>query len=247
MPCMSCGEKPKNTAKDFTKAVIKINNPEELVLLRKVVVPASMGTEEQIPVEPGRYFNVILEYEANNHLYIYSSDGIPTDMTANISELEKAIKELGIELDEEELARIAADEALEQEIEDLRNSPDVVDIVADYAELEAYDTSTLGDKDVIRVLTDETHDDESTYYRWDKPNEQWIFIGAVEGYYTKAQTDALLDTKQNVLTAGANIQINDNTISATDTTYTAGTGLTLVSTQFNVNTINSTDWSNLWQ
>ena len=33
MVCESCGEKPKNTAKDFTKAVIEINNPEALVLL----------------------------------------------------------------------------------------------------------------------------------------------------------------------------------------------------------------------
>lgn len=229
MVCTSCGgAKPKCTSRDFTKAVIEIDNPEALVLLRKVVVPASMGTEENYPPVVGKYSNVILQYEANNHLYIYSSDGIPTDMTANISEIEKAIEDLGIELGEETLARIAADEALEQEIEDLRNSPDVVDIVANYAELEAYDTSTLGDKDVIRVLTDETHDDESTYYRWNKPNSQWVFIGAVEGYYTKAQTDALLNTKQNVLTEGAGIDI-----SAADV--------------ISVNTINTTDWSNLWQ
>lgn len=238
MACHSCGEKPKCniTNNGFTKAVIKIDNPESLVLLRKVVVPASMGTEEKYPVEVGKYSNVLLEYEANNHIYIYSSDGIPTNMTANISELEKALEELGVELGEETVARIAADEALEQEIEDLRNSPDVVDIVANYAELEAYDTSTLGDKDVIRVLTDETHDDESTYYRWDKPNSQWVFIGAVEGYYTKAQTDTLLATKQNVLTPGTNIQIVEDTISATDTTYTAGNGLSLEGTEFSADT-----------
>jgi hypothetical protein len=218
---MSCGEKPKNTAKDFTKAVIKIDNPESLVLLRKITVPASMGTEEQFPPEVGKYFNVILQYEANDHIYIYSSDGIPTNTTANIEQLEKA---LATETED----RIAADQAIEQEIEDLRNSPDVVDIVATYADLVAYDTSTLGNKDVIRVLTDETHDDESTYYRWDKPNQQWIFIGAVEGYYTKDQTDTLLQAKQDVLTEGAGITINSENV-------------------IGVNTINSTDWSNLWQ
>lgn len=236
MPCMSCGEKPKNTAKDFTKAVIKIDNPESLVLLRKIVIPASMGTEEDVPVEPGRYFNVILEYEANRHVYIYSSDGIPTNISANIEALEEAIEELGIELEQEVLDRETADAAIEQEIEELRNSPDVVDIVGTYAELQAYDTSKLGNNDIVRVLADETHENESTYYRWDKTNSQWIFIGAVEGYYTKAQTDNLLSAKQNSLTPGANIQIVNDTISATDTTYTAGSGLNLSGTEFSVDT-----------
>lgn len=236
MPCMSCGEKPKNTARGFTKAVIKIDNPEELVLLRKVVIPTSMGTEEQVPVEPGRYFNVLLEYEANGHLYLYSSDGIPTEITANITEIERALARLDTKIDAETENREIADNAIEQEIEELRNSPDVVDIVATYAALQAYDTSSLGNNDVVRVLTDETHDNESTYYRWDKPNSQWIFIGAVEGYYTKAQTDNLLAAKQNVLTPGANIQIVEDTISATDTTYTAGNGLSLNGTEFSADT-----------
>lgn len=46
--------------------------------------------------------------------------------------------------------------------------------------------------------------------------------------YTKTETDTLLDGKQDTLTAGANIQIaQDGTISATDTTYTAGAGVTI--------------------
>ena len=144
------------------------------------------------------------------------------------------IDDLETGLADETTAREAADAAIEEEIEHLRNNPDVVDIVATYADLVAYDTSELGDKDVIRVLTDETHDDESTYYRWDKPNQEWEFIGAVEGYYTKDQTDALLDDKQDVLTAGDNISIVDDTISAVDTTYTAGNGLDLTGTEFSV-------------
>lgn len=79
MTCETCGEHhKKNTAKDFTKAVIEIDNPETLVLLRKVVIPASMGTEEQVPPAIGKYKNVILQYESNDHVYLYSSDGIPT-------------------------------------------------------------------------------------------------------------------------------------------------------------------------
>ena len=213
MGCKSCGEKPKCAAKGFPSAVIEINNPEKLTLLRKVVIPLSMGTEEAVPPAVGKYRNVILKYESNGHIYIYSSDGIPTFLEVEIpEEIWNRIKDL-----EDGLAE------LEQEFEDFKNSPDVVDIVADYAELQAYDTSTLGDKDIIRVLRDETHDGESAYYRWDKPNSQWIFIGTVGDYYTKAQTDILLNEKQDELTAGDNIAIEDESgalvISATDTTY----------------------------
>lgn len=41
--------------------------------------------------------------------------------------------------------------------------------------------------------------------------------------YTKTETDTLLSGKQGTLTAGANVQINGNTISATDTTYSEAT------------------------
>mgnify|MGYP003300417121 CR=1 FL=1 len=170
MVCESCGEKPKNTAKDFTKAVIEINNPEALVLLRKVVIPTSMGDEESVPPAIGKYRNVLLQYEANDHIYLYSSDGIPTAITANIpQEVLDSIAELEGE---------TAD--LQQQIDDLKNSPDVVDIVDTYADLQAYDTSHLGDKDIIRVLTDETHDGASSYYRWDKQTETWTYVGSIQ-------------------------------------------------------------------
>ena len=212
MVCKSCGEKPKNTAKDFTKAVIEINNPEALVLLRKVVIPASMGTEEQVPPAVGKYRNVLLQYEANGHIYLYSSDGIPTAITANIpQEILDSIADLEDDVDD-----------LQEQIDDLKNSPDVVDIVPTYAALQAYDTSKLGDNDIVRVLQDEQHDGQSTYYRWNATTQAWVYIGTVGDYYTKGQVDDLLDDKQDTLTAGANVQINNNVISATDTTYSAG-------------------------
>lgn len=206
MTCNACGEKPKNAAKDFTKAVIEINNPETLVLLRKVVIPASMGTEEQVPAAIGKYHNVILKYEANKHVYLYSSDGIPTLIEIDVpQELWDRIEDL-----EDGLSN------LEEEFDEFKNSPDVVDIVATYSDLQAYDTSSLGDKDIIRVLADETHNGESTYYRWDLNTHTWNYIGAVGPYYTKDQTDNLLNEKQDSLTAGENITIENNVISADD-------------------------------
>lgn len=115
---------------------------------------------------------------------------------------------------------------VEDEVEELKNNPDVVDIVATYAALQAYDTSKLTDKDIIRVLQDETHDGQSTYYRYSTSTHQFTYVGTVGDYYTKSQTDTLLNAKQDTLTAGANIQIaaDGKTISATDTTYSDFTG-----------------------
>lgn len=68
---------------------------------------------------------------------------------------------------------------MEDEVEELRNNPDVVDIVDTYADLQAYDTQHLTDNDIIRVLTDETHNGNSTYYRFDESTGTWTFIGEI--------------------------------------------------------------------
>lgn len=59
-------------------------------------------------------------------------------------------------------------------------------------------------------------------------NNAWEEIGDTSidltDYYNKTETDALLDEKQDTLTAGSNITIaQDGTISATDTTYNNAT------------------------
>lgn len=116
--------------------------------------------------------------------------------------------------------RQIADNGLQTQIDAITASSDVTDIVGTYADLEAYDTTHLNDNDIIKVLQDETHDDETTYYRWNKHTETFSLIGEEGPYYTKAQTDLLLGAKQNNLTAGANITIDaNNEISATNTTY----------------------------
>ena len=175
--------------------------------LSKVTLPAVLGDDSKdSPIAPknGDYCNTIVLYEANGHIYIYTAEGIPMSVGVGRDALLVVEKEL---------------ESIQQEIDDLRNSPDVVDIVPTYAALQAYDTSRLGDNDIIRVLQDETHDGQSTYYRWDASTSSWTYIGAVGAYYTKSQVDALLANKQNILAAGNNISISGNVISATDTTY----------------------------
>lgn len=336
MVCNECGDKPKKTCGAFPRSVIEIKNPETLVLLRKVIIPASLGDEDDVPPAVGKYHNVILQYEVNKHIYIYSSDGIPTaieaanipsdiveriealegEMIAETSNREAADSELDARLtsaegdistlqaadtalrnaiseevvarqnadstlsgriDAEATARQSADTALanslsseattranadtalgtqitgvssdlatettarqtadtglQSQIDAITASSDVKDVVGTKAELNNYDTSTLGNNDIIKVLDDETQNDAVTYYRWNSSTQQFTLVGSEGPYYTKASTDTLLNAKadkattytktetdnllsgkQDTLTAGSNITITDNTISAT--------------------------------
>lgn len=116
--CTACGDKPKHTTRAFPKAVVEINNPEQLVLMRKVVLPASMGTEEDVPASIGKYRNVLLVYEANNHIYLYSSDGVPTLLSQESADLD----ELWRAIHAEEAARETADTRLETAISGLTDA-----------------------------------------------------------------------------------------------------------------------------
>ena len=71
--------------------------------------------------------------------------------------------------------------ALDEDVQELKSNPDVVDIVSTYQDLQAYDTSTLTDKDIIRVLSDSTHDGQSSYYRYDAATGQWTYVGTGGG------------------------------------------------------------------
>lgn len=116
---------------------------------------------------------------------------------------------------DEAAAREDADIALGQRIDTVVAASDVKDIVGTYADLESYDTSTLGDNDIIKVLSDETHGGAIYYYRWNANTETFAAIGSEGPYYTKSETNTLLGAKQNTLTAGENITIENDVISAT--------------------------------
>lgn len=85
---------------------------------------------------------------------------------------------------------------LQNEVDAWKNAPDVVDIVATKAELDAYPTTDLTNKDIIRVLSDETHDGKSYYYRWTITGGtgSWVAIGPVNNYVTEVFTFTLADS-----------------------------------------------------
>lgn len=76
----------------------------------------------------------------------------------------------------------------------------------------------------------------------------WELIGSTDidlsNYYDKTAIDNLLANKQDKLTAGSNVQIANNVISATDTKYSAGTGLALSGTTFSAKTGYTTSGNN---
>lgn len=81
MSC-NCG-KPKCDGKcGLSPAVLQINN-SECILFHKTIVPASMGDETTIPPVPGKYKNELVYYEATKASFLYSSDGIPTRISAD--------------------------------------------------------------------------------------------------------------------------------------------------------------------
>lgn len=228
MDC-NCKKNDKKACNNtFTKAVVENINPERFVDFRKVIVPASMGDDVANPPVPGKYCNVLLYYEANEQVYLYSSDGIPTKITVDIEALKKQLNKVEADLATETEERKEEDQKIWDEIEVIEAASDVVDVVGTYAELQQYDTSKLHDKDLIKVLQDETHDDAISYYRYSTSTHAFSYVGSEGPYYTESQVDTLLGGKQDTLIAGSNIQIasDGKTISATDTTYSNFTGAT---------------------
>jgi len=114
----------------------------------------------------------------------------------------------------ETTAREIADAGLQEQIDAIVASSDVVDIVGTYAALQAYDTSKLHDNDIIKVLDDETRDDATTYYRWDADTSTWSYIGAEGPFYTKAETDAIFTPMTRTINSKA--LSSDITLTAAD-------------------------------
>lgn len=96
---------------------------------------------------------------------------------------------------------------LQQQIDAIVASSDVKDIVGTYAELQAYDTTTLGNNDIVKVLVDSTHNDATGYYRWviTQGVGAWSYIGSEGPYYTKSQTDTELAKKLDKDFSNANV------------------------------------------
>lgn len=116
----------------------------------------------------------------------------------------------------EATARQNADIDLQNQIDAITVSSDVIDVLGTYQELENYDTSHVKANDIIKVLQDETHGDSMSYYRWEVIDHvgNWEYVGSEGPFYTKSETNALLNDKADVsaLADYATITYVDNEI-----------------------------------
>lgn len=193
------------------------------IVLYEATKAVYIYSKEGIPTKTSNggytFFNDIIDRPFYDNNMMTSSTSIPkvpdavSELTNDLNYQTKNDVDAAILV--ETTARELADQTLQGEIDTIVASSDVKDIVGTYAELEAYDTSTLGNNDIIKVLQDETHNDAETYYRWSTSTETFTYIGELGPFYTKAETNTLLSGKQDTLTAGTNITIAaDNTISS---------------------------------
>lgn len=108
----------------------------------------------------------------------------------------------------ERTARENADNSLQNQIDAITVSSDVVDVVSTYQDLVDYDTSHIKANDIIKVMQDSTHDNAISYYRWVITNNSgsWEYVGSEGPYYTKSETDTLLNAKQNTITTTNKLQ-----------------------------------------
>lgn len=108
----------------------------------------------------------------------------------------------------ERTARENADNSLQNQIDAITVSSDVVDVVSTYQDLVDYDTQHIKANDIIKVMQDSTHDNAISYYRWVIVNHagSWEYVGSEGPYYTKSETDILLNAKQNTITTTNKLQ-----------------------------------------
>jgi hypothetical protein len=137
---------------------------------------------------------------------------------------------------------VASDNSLQSQIDAIVAKTDVVDVVSCYdrgsdtskSDVVHYPTADLGNNDILKVLVDETHDDEVSYYRWVLNNPQdpsqggtWNYIGSVGEYYTRAQADERfvhLDQSESIQGTktflNRDLYIKSSTLDRTDATQT---------------------------
>lgn len=106
-----------------------------------------------------------------------------------------AISNLQTALNTEVTTRTDEVANLQSQIDIMEQNTNVADVVGTFAALSAYDKSKITENDIIEVLRDETRENADTYYRLQSGS--WVYVGSLGSYYTKGESDALLNNKVN--------------------------------------------------
>lgn len=97
---------------------------------------------------------------------------------------------------------LATQSYVDEQINLVEMQSDVIDVVGTYADLQAYDTQHVKENDLIKVITDSTHNNATSYYRW--VSNAWVYVASEGPYYTTSQADNLFVTKTTQI-AGVSI------------------------------------------
>jgi len=118
------------------------------------------------------------------------------------------------------------DNNLQTQIDAIVSSSDVFDIVGTYAELQAYDITTVPVNDIIKVLVDSTHGGAATYYRCIETAgvKSWSYIGSEGAYYTKGEADSKFST---IPATGSSLDYTGDTLSLKNAQGTALSSVTI--------------------
>lgn len=113
------------------------------------------------------------------------------DIRLSINNNNTLITAVSNDLASETAQRTSEVNNLQQQIDALSSKGDVTDIVGTYQDLENYDTSTLLNKSIIKVLSDSNHDYAPSYYKWNAGTSSFSYIGSEAPTYNKTEIDEM--------------------------------------------------------
>lgn len=177
--------------------------------------------------------------------YTDLNTAITTSASTINSRIDSEVSTLNDAITNENTQRQSADSNLQSQIDAITSASDVTDIVGTYAQLQAYNTTNLPNNSIIKVLSDESRDNETTYYRWVITDGvgAWVLIGEEGPYYTKSEADNTFVTKSttiNNIPLSNNITLTASDVNALPDTTVIGDGvLTLQINGENVDTISA--------
>lgn len=147
----------------------------------------------------------VSEYDGNSYAQnivgIFSVDGQTKSVSFQVGETDGAgiaqsLSDLNSNFSAEVTNRQNADNNLQNQIDAITVSSDVVDVLGTYTELHQYDTSHLKDNDIVKVLQDSTHSNAMSYYRWviSGGTGSFQYVGSEGPFYTKGEVDTKVNT-----------------------------------------------------
>ena len=241
----------KTNPHEVTKTQVGLGNVDNTSDLNKPISTATQTALNDISNTVSNNYNALNEKIGTNTSNLNS---LSTTVTNNYNTLDgritSEVSTLNTAIGTEATNRQNEDNNLQSQIDAIVSSSDVFDIVGTYAELQAYEISTVPVNDIIKVLVDSTHNNAATYYRCIETAgvKSWSYIGTEGAYYTKSESDSLFVKKTTTINdkpLSNNITLTAADVGALPSSTTIGNGiLTIQNNGVDVDTFNANSTTN---